>query len=214
MISSVARPAIGVSSLSKRPSCCRGRLFVAARRELVELLPREAPLGGDQLRADALRHKAVGVALRHCAERVATRQHARAHRHPAHRLHARGDHDVIRAGDHALCGEADRLLAAAALSVDGRARHRLGKPAPSNAFGRCWRPGHRPGDGARDHVVDLDGVDASAGDEFLQAVGEKVDGQHTQRAAALPFPIGVRTAPTMTASRPAYPAILPPVTPR
>ena len=84
------------------------------------------------------------------------RQHAGAHRHPAHRLDARGDHDVVGPGEHALGGETDGLLAAAALPVDGGARHGLGEPgAQQGVAGDVDRLvadlGHRAGD----DVVDL-----------------------------------------------------------
>ena len=77
MISSVASPAMGASSLSNSPSLvARAAFSWLTRRELVEFGAGQAPLGGDQLGADALGHQAVGVALRHArAERVAARQH-------------------------------------------------------------------------------------------------------------------------------------------
>ena len=158
---------------------------MAARRELVELLAREAPLRRDQLRADALRHKAVGVALRHRAERVAARQYARAHRHPAHRLDTRGDDDVVRAGDHTLGGEADRLLAASALAVDGRPWHRLGESgAEQRVTGDVDGLVADLRYGARDDIVDLRRVDTRARHEFGQAVGQQVHRQHVVQCAA------------------------------
>src|SRR6185369_16630759 len=166
---------------------CRRSLFVATRGELVELLARETPLRGDQLRADTLRHKAFGVALRHLTERVAARQHTGAHRDPAHRLDARGDHDVVSARDDALGGEADGLLAAAALTVDRRARHTLREACAQQRVARDVDGliAHL-GDRAGDDVVDLDRIDPAPADQFLQTVRQKVDGQHVvQRAAGL-----------------------------
>ena len=44
------------------------------------------------------------------------------------------------------------------------------------------------GDGARDDVVNLHRIDSRPVDQFLQAVRQKVDGQHiVQRAAGLSF---------------------------
>lgn len=66
--------------------------------------------------------------------RVAGGQHARSHRNPRHRLHACGDHDVIRAGEDALCGKpmACWLLPHwRSTVVPGTLS---GKPAPSSAL--------------------------------------------------------------------------------
>ena len=61
----------------------------------------------------------VRVALEHLRpERHAARHERRAHRHPAHVLDARGDHDVVRAGHHALGREVRGLLGGSALAVD------------------------------------------------------------------------------------------------
>jgi hypothetical protein len=94
--------------------------------------------------------------------------------------------DVVRAGDHTLGGEADRLLAASALTVHGRPRHRLGESRAEQLV---------TGDvadlryGARDDIVDLRRVDTRARHEFGQAVGQQVHGQHiVQCAAGLALP--------------------------
>jgi len=64
------------------------------------------------------------------------------------------------------------------------------------------------GDGACDDVVDLDRIDSGARNDLAQAVREEIGGQESCSAPlALPLPIGVRTALTMTASRSEYPAI-------
>ena len=161
---------------------------MAAGGELVELRPRQAPLGGDQLGADALRHKAFGVSLlERLAEWIGARQDRRSHRDARHRFDARCDDDVVRAGDHALRGEMDGLLAASALPVDRRTRYRLGKSRGQQGVARdvdgliahlCH--------GAGDHVVDQHRVDARPLDQRAQTVGEKIRGvDAVQRTAGL-----------------------------
>ena len=132
--SAPSAPSTGRISRSKRPSRGGpGRPLLAPGAERVHVLAGDAPLVGDQLGRDALRHEPalVGVAgadLR--AERVAELAvgHRGAHRHTGHHLDAGGDDDVVGAGDHALGGEVGGLLAGPALAVDGRARHVL-RPA-------------------------------------------------------------------------------------
>ena len=186
MISSVLSPAIGASSLSKSPSLvARAAFSWLAAENSSSSVAREAPLGGDQLGADALRHQAVGVAARHAvAEWVAARQHRAAHRHPAHGFHAGGDHHVVGAGDDALGGETDGLLAAAALAVDRGARNRLREARAQQGIacdvdGLIAHLRHR----SRDDVVDLARVHAGALDELTQAVRQQVCGQHAVQCA-------------------------------
>ena len=87
----------------------------------------------------------------------------------------------------ALRGEADRLLAAAALTVDGRPGHGLGETrAQQRIAGDVDGLVADLRDRARDDVVDLRGVDARTGHQFLQAVRQQVNRQHVvQRAAGL-----------------------------
>lgn len=159
---------------------------MAAGGELVELGARKAPLGSDQFGADALWHQAVGVARVHAlAERVAARRHLAAHRDAPHRFHAGGDHQVVGAGDHTLGREADGLLAAAALTVDGDAGDRLRESRSQQGVARDVDGLVADlGDGAGDDVVDLRGIDAGARHQFAQAVREQVGGQHVVQRAA------------------------------
>jgi len=76
-------------------------------------------------------------------------------------------------------GEADGLLAAAALAVDGGAGHALGKTRAQQRIsgdvdGLVADLGDRP----RDDVVDADGVHTGAFHQGAQAVGEQIGGQH------------------------------------
>ena len=170
-----------------------GRFFMAGGGELVELGAREAPLRGDQFGADALWHQAFGVAPGHVlAERVAARQYRAAHRNAAHRLHAAGDDEVVSAGEHALGGEADGLLAAATLAVDGDAGNRFWESGAQQCIARdVDRLVADLGDGTGDNVVDLYRVHACARYQFAQAMGQQVGGQHVvQRAASLAFADG------------------------
>ncbi len=87
---------------------------------MVELRPRDLPLVGDHLGAEAL---ADDVVLRHelRRERVAElllRLHAGGERKIAHVLDARADHDVVDAGPDQCRAEVDGLLCRAALAVD------------------------------------------------------------------------------------------------
>ena len=121
------------------------------------------------------------------AERIAARQNRRAHRHPAHGFHTRGDDHVVCARDDTLSGETDRLLAAAALAVDGGTRNRLRKARPQQRItcdidGLIAHLGH----GARDDIVNLHRVHARALHQLAQTVRQQVCGEHlVQRAARL-----------------------------
>ena len=161
------------------------RLLVAARREFVELGAGQLPFRGDQFGADTLRDKAFGIPGGHVeAERVAAGQYRRAHRHPRHGLHARRDDDVVGASQDTLGGEADGLLAAAALTVHGGAGHGLGETrSEQRVAGDVHGLVAHLGDGAGDHVVDLDRVDAGARHQLTQAVREQIGGQHAVQCA-------------------------------
>src|SRR5690606_31670360 len=102
--------------------------------------------------------------------------HARGtHDDAAHRLHAAGDHDVVGAGHDALGGEVDRLLAGAALAVDGRGRDVGGEAGAE--------PGHAAGGrrllahlrhAADDDVVHGPRVQVVARDQLAEGLGEQV----------------------------------------
>src|SRR4051794_756451 len=151
-----------------------GRLLETARRELVEFGTGQTPLGRDELGADALGNESLGVALGHSpAERVAARKDAGAHRYPRHGFDARGDYDVVGTREHALRGETDGLLAAPALPVDGGARDALREAGSQERVAgdvECLIA--HLGDGARDDVVDVSGVDAGTADDLAKAVRE------------------------------------------
>ena len=136
----------GTISRSNRPSsvACAAR-WCELERERVELLARERPLLGDQLGRDALRHE-VGIPLVQPRRRTGRLpSDRRAHRHAAHALDAGRDHDVVRARDHTLRGEVDRLLRRAALPVDRRAGHGVGEAGrEQRRCGRCSAPARRP----------------------------------------------------------------------
>ena len=98
----------------------------------------------------------------------------RAHRHARHALDAGRDHDVVRAGDHALGGEVHRLLGRPALAVDRRARHRLGEPGGEHGVAAdvdaLVADLH---DATHDHVVDQRGIEVVALDERAQRVARR-----------------------------------------
>ena len=145
------RPAPATISFSKRPSsvACAARCWLCGA-EGVEVLAGEAPLVGDQLGRDALRHEAADRRRsgRRPSGRTGSRLavgHRGAHRHAGHDLDAGGDDDVVGAGDHALGGEVGRLLRRAALAVDGGAGHRLGEAGGEHGVAAdVERPARRP----------------------------------------------------------------------
>ena len=152
----------------------RGALL-ALGAERVEVVAGEAVLLGDHLGADALRGQAgVGVAVElRLREREA---HAlddrRAHRRAGHDLDAGGDDDVVRAGDDALRGEVHRLLAGAALAIDGGGGHRFGPAGGEDGVAadveRLLTDLHHA---THDHVVDEFGVEVVALLEGLEHLG-------------------------------------------
>src|SRR4030095_13456229 len=77
------------------------RTAVRLQREAVVVLAGKAPLLGDELGRDALRHQATPLLI--AGEDVGPEGKTAgldrlAHRHPRHALDAGGDHDVVRAG--------------------------------------------------------------------------------------------------------------------
>ena len=132
-----------------------------------------------------MRYKTFGVAVLHSdAERVATRQHRGAHRDAAHGFHTPGHDDVVRAGKDALSREADRLLAAAALAVDGGARNRLREARAQqrvarDVYGLITHLGH----GSGDDVVYLSRVHAGVRNQLAQTVRQQVSRQNAVQRA-------------------------------
>ena len=103
----------------------RGRACVRRHRELVQLGPRDLPLLGDELRAQALRDEleAVEQLLRPgCAEELGD-LHGRVERNVVHVLDARRDDELVAARGDERRGVADRRLRRAAAPVDGDGRH-------------------------------------------------------------------------------------------
>ena len=166
----------------------------------VELLAGQLPLPGDQLGAHPLRDEAGEARAHRRAERVGALP-GRAHRHPAHRLDAGRDHQVVGAGHDALHGEVDRLLAGAALALDrgGRHVHREARRQPGLTAGGGGLLAVLP-DAADEDVVHRAGVDAVPLDDGAQQLGEQVNGMHVgQRATLLAAAHGERMASTITA---------------
>ena len=139
--------------------------------EGVEVVAGEAPLVGDHLGGDALRHQAAlgcvaGANFGAEGKAELAVGHCRTHWNSCHHFDAGRHHDVVGAGDDALCGEVSRLLAATALTVDGCAGHMLwpasGEHCVARNVDRLLANLH---DAAHDHVVNEAGVDAGA---FLQ----------------------------------------------
>ena len=154
--------------------------LLALGAELVEVLAGEAVLVGDHVGADSLRREAgLGVAVELLlGEGEAHALHdGCAHRRSGHDLDAGGDHHVVGTGDDALRGEVHRLLAGAALAVDGGGGDRFGPTRGEHGVAadveRLLTHLH---DAAHDHVVDQCGVEIVALLEGLQHVGGKRGG--------------------------------------
>jgi hypothetical protein len=169
------------------------RALLRGGRELVDLLTREVPLPGDQLRGQALGDEAPGIgvaALDPGTEGEADALPERgAHRHEAHDLDARGDHDVVHPGHDGLGGERGGLLRRTALPVDRGGRHRFreaggehGVAADVQALGPDLR------DAAHDHVLDQGGVEVVALDEGRQHLAGQVGGVPPRQRAVAPAP--------------------------
>ncbi len=173
----------------------RRRAAMAFKRELVELIAVEAMLARQHLGAHELAELDVRItgfltrALRLAQPGLREQRAGRAHRHAGHRFDAGGDHHVLRARQHRLGGELDRLLRRSALAVDGDG---------GDAF-RQLRRQHRAtpdleallaalADTAHDDVVNRLGVDAGAVDEavehFAGHVGRVPAGQPAAAFAA------------------------------
>ena len=170
-----------------------GGAAVALDRELLHALPADVPLLGDQLRAAELADLLLAVAL-DPARALAPGAHALEHRgvgvdrDDRHVLDARRDHHVLRAREHGLRGEVQRLLGRPAGAVDRRPGHVLGE-AGREPRGAPDDPRLRAqlAHAAHEDVVDGAGVDARALHEGRQRVRAEVGGVHVgERALARP----------------------------
>ena len=183
----------------------RGGLLVRGDGELVELLARRSPTAR---RSSRRRCPGSGTRRRSAsrnggAERVGRRRSERAHRHPAHRLDAAGDDDVVLAGDQPGRGEVHRLLARSRTA--GRRSRRApisGQPAASTAVRRDVEGLLADlADAAPDDVVDERRVDAGALRPARCSTCADRSAGCTPDSPPLRLPTGVRTASTITASR-------------
>ena len=157
-----------------------GGLLVAGDRELVELGARETPVRRDEFCAVPLGDEPFWVAAQErFTEWVCPVSDIGQHRYAAHRLHARGDHDVLHTRHHGLCCERDGLLARPALAVHGggrnglgeaRGEHRIAADVLALLVGLC--------DVSGDHVVDQGRIDAGLFHQGLEAVGQHVHRVH------------------------------------
>ena len=152
-------------------------------RERIQLLAREAPLLGDHLGRNPLRHDLPAV--EQLVRQVAA---AGAHRDTRHHLHPRGDDEVELAGPDRGRRVEVRLHGRAALAVDGRATHALRPPRHERDH-----PSDVPAlltdlrDAAKLHVLDLGGIEILPLDECVEDLaGELVTANRGQRAVSLP----------------------------
>jgi hypothetical protein len=155
---------------------------VRLERVGVELLARQAPLLGDHLGRDPLRHDLP--ALEELLRQVAA---VRAHRDARHHLDARRDDDVELLGPDGGRGVEVRLHRGAALAVDGRAAHRL-RPAGDEGRHAADVPALLADlrDAAHLDVLDLGRVEVVALDEAVQDLGgELVAADLRERAVPL-----------------------------
>jgi hypothetical protein len=152
--------------------------------EGVELVSAEAPLVGDELRRDALVHEAFGVPLADAGGHLRTGD-ARAERHPAHRLDARRDHDVVRARHDPLGGEVRRLLARSALAVDRGRRHGLVEAGGEHGLAPDVEGLLADlADASHDDVVDLARFESVALEDRGEHVGGEIHRMHRRQRAA------------------------------
>ena len=148
----------GLGEVAARP--CRGGLLLRPQCVAVDVLAGEALDGGDQVRADALRHEAdavVGLGVGGPCAAVG------AHRDAAHRLDAAGQHQIVPAGAHLLRGGVDGLEAGCTEAVEL-------EPA-----GGLWQLGHECG-GAGDVAALVpdrgDNAEDEVADQILVKIGE------------------------------------------
>ena len=180
------------------------RSLVRGERDLVELLARELPAIGDHLRGQALGDEPAVVALEHLRrEGTVAPDHVGEHRHPRHRLDPAGDDEVVVAGDEPGGGEVHGLLARAALPVDRGARDGLGEPGRERGVAGDV-------DALLTDLRDAAQITSSTSAGSTPARETRASSTVADRSPGctlesdlpgLPTPTGVRTAPTMTASR-------------
>ena len=114
--------------------CRRTRPEMGLQCKSLHLIAAQRPFVGNHLCGAELGHQTVAVALPPAntagegvikTQRLAG-QHRRRNRDATHRLHAPGHHDVHRSRHDRLGCKMHRLLGRATLSINRRARHRIG----------------------------------------------------------------------------------------
>ena len=170
----------------------RGRPGVAAYGDLVDVGAGQPPALGHDLGADALRDQPVVVAGAHPGPegQAGPLGDGAQHGHPAHRLDAAGDRDVVVPGHHARGGHVHRLLRGPALPVDGHPDHVLGPARREDGVaGDVDGLLTGLGDAAPHDVVDDGRVEPGPGGERLQDVRRqvhRVDARPARRRGAPP----------------------------
>ena len=164
-----------------------GGLHVALKPKAVDLLSRDPPLLGDLLRRDALRGKRI------LADKLRRKGEARpvgktgAQRHARHVLHAAADRHVADVRLDQVRREVDRLLAGAALPVDGRRRDRVGVAGSEQGVaGDVGRLIADLIDTAGDHVLDNVRLHARTPRYLLQHLRQQRNRVHAAQAASAP----------------------------
>jgi hypothetical protein len=155
------------------------RELVRAQGELVELVARNLVLLGDQLGAETLADDVVlGHQLGREREPVLLLDlHRRGKRQLAHVLDPAADDDVVDAAGDLRGGEVDGLLGGTALKIDrcrgGLDRETLLQPGIA---ANVQTLGPELSDAARDHILDLSGIDVRALDDRAVGRAEKLVG--------------------------------------
>ena len=160
------------------------RPLVTGQREPLHILPGDVPLLGDHLRTAELRDLLVAVALqpelglvgRAGEPELVADDHCRGDRDLAHVLDATGEDQIGSAGHDRLCAKGNRLLAGAALPVDGDAGNLFGE-----AGGQPGQPTDIAGlsadgiDAADDGVIDSRRVDVVAVEDAAEHMHAQID---------------------------------------
>src|SRR5262249_29274816 len=146
----------------------------------------EAPLLGDQLGGDALRHDVVTLRETRRQRSVAGATGVRAHRHARHVLDATGDDDVVLAGHDALCREVGGLLAGAAHPIERGPAHIEGQAGDQRGIARNVEALLAElVDAAKNDVLHLGRVHADAADEITQDQRREVVGANGRELPVL-----------------------------